>query len=131
MRGGTFARFAGMAAVAALLAPAGGCTGDGSPAGPSSATTVTAGAGTNPTYTWTGGPVFSVTVARTSDPVTPVWGIVTPGTNGIASPLVHGTVPTGAVNTAMTEIALTPGTEYRVSVQRLSGTDYGEIDFTP
>lgn len=131
MRGGTFARFAVITAVAALVAPGGGCTGDGTTGPSSSAITVTAGAGRNPTYTWTGGPVFSVTVARTWDPVTPVWGIVTPGTDGIASPLAHGTVPSGAVATAMTEIALTPGTEYRIAVQRLNGTDYGEIDFTP
>ena len=122
-------RFAALTAAALLAA---GCDSDGNPAGATgNSITVAAGSGTNPTYTWTGGPVFEVRVSRTSDPVTPVWGVVTPGTDGIASPLAHGTVPSGAVATAMTEVALTPGTGYRVSVQRLNGTDYGEIDFTP
>jgi hypothetical protein len=70
-------------------------------------------------------------VVRPSDPVTPVWGVLTAGANGITSPLTHGTVPAGATPTAMTENALTTGVEYRVSVGRLNGTDYGEVVFTP
>jgi len=93
--------------------------------------TVLVGGGTTPTYSWSGAGVFSLSVARTSDPVTPVWGFLTPGTDGITSPVTHGTVPAGAVATAMTENALTTGVEYRVLVQRINGSDFGQTDFTP
>ncbi|MBZ0267308.1 hypothetical protein K8I85_04085 [bacterium] len=128
--------FGALAMSALLLAGCGddgddGMTGTTGNTGGTGNIAVTVGGGTTPTYSWAGGGVFSVTVVRTADPVTPVWGIVTPGADNITSPATHGTVPAGAVTTAMTENALTAGVEYRVTVSRINGTDFGYTDFTP
>ncbi|MFZ0389633.1 MAG: hypothetical protein WAN36_04165 [Calditrichia bacterium] len=91
---------------------------------------VTVSSGTTPNYSWSAGNVFSVSVVRTADPTVIVWGIATPGQANIASPAKHGVVPTGAIETAQTEKALTAGVEYRVSVTKLDGKT-GWKDFTP
>jgi hypothetical protein len=83
-----------------------------------------------PQYSWDGGNVTSLSIVRTSAPTVVVWGLSTPGTNGIASASRHGTVPTGAVETATTEKTLTAGVQYRVTATRLDGTT-GFKDFTP
>lgn len=114
-----------------LLGIAGGCDDSDGLLGGGSAIDVTVGSGATPTYTWTGADVFSVTVVRTSDPTTFVWGMLTPGKDGIPSPVVHGTVPTGAIVTANAEPRLATGVRYRVRVERLNGIDAGATSFTP
>lgn len=95
--------------------------------------TVNVSAGVNPQYSWTGGNVFSVSVVRQSAPTVIVWGCTVPGTDGIASPVTHGTLPAGSIQTSFsnTENTLTSGVAYRVSVSRINGTDFGYTDFTP
>ncbi len=85
--------------------------------------------GTTPTYTWTVGDAFSVSVVRTDAPTVIVWGIATPGRDGIASGVTHGTVPTGAFPSSETEKVLESGVSYRVSVSQISGKT-GWTDFT-
>lgn len=92
--------------------------------------TIIIGPGTAPEYSWTVGNAFSVTVVRTATPTTIVWGLATPGQNGLTSPVTHGSVQSGAIETSATEPALTAGVEYRVSVTRLDGS-FGFTDFTP
>lgn len=89
--------------------------------------------GTNPTYSWSGGNVFSLTITRTSAPTVIVWGVTVPGTgDNITSPVTHGTVPTGAIQTSVanTETTLTAGVEYQVSVVR-NNEEFGFKNFTP
>ncbi len=106
-----------------------GCSKDeNNPAGPGSGNnsiSITVGAGTRPQYSWSGGNVYSLSVVRTSNPGTIVWGLASPGQNAIASPVTHGS---GAsltqliVETTSTERTLTSGVQYRVSVTRIDGT---------
>lgn len=91
---------------------------------------ITIGSGTRPQYTWGGGNVFSVSIVRTANQTVVVWGLATPGQNGVASPITKGTAPTGSVETAVTERTLTAGVQYRVSISRLDGTT-GFKEFTP
>ncbi len=93
---------------------------------------ITVGSGTQPTYTWSGGKVFSVSVVRTSDPNTVIWGIASPGVDGIDSPVTHGSGAnmTTIFETAATEKTLTAGVSYRVTVSRTDKTT-GWKDFTP
>ena len=110
-----------------------GCADDSNPADSNNGGgdfTVTVGSGTSPQYSWSAGDAFSVSVVRTGAPTTIVWGIATPGQSNIASPATHGVTPIGAIPTAQTEIALTAGVEYRVSVSLLDGKT-GYTDFTP
>jgi hypothetical protein len=95
--------------------------------------TVNVSSGVNPQYSWSGGNLFSVSVVRQSDPTTVVWGCTTPGSDGIASPVTHGTLPPGSIQTSImnTENTLTAGVAYRVSVSRINGSDFGYTDFTP
>ncbi len=98
--------------------------------GSNSGISITVGSGLTPTYSWTGGDAMSVSVMRTSDPATLVWGITTPANDGISSPAIHGQVPAAAAQTATTEVVLTDGVEYRVSVVRITGGGSGFTDFT-
>jgi hypothetical protein len=93
---------------------------------------VAIGTGTNPQYSWKAGNTFSLSIMRTSAPTTIVWGIATPGQSNIASPFTHGTVPVGAVPTAIgtPENTLTAGVQYRISVTLLDGKT-GWTEFTP
>ncbi|GAB4365148.1 MAG: hypothetical protein Kow0042_04210 [Calditrichia bacterium] len=95
---------------------------------------ITVSSGVNPTYSWSGGNVFSLTVVRTSDPTVPVWGVTVAGStaDNVATPVKHGTVPTGAIQTSVTntEATLTAGVQYRVSVVRMDQS-FGWKDFTP
>ena len=93
--------------------------------------TITVGSGTNPQYSWSGDNVFSVTVVRTSDPGTPIWGIATPGQDNIESPATHGVIPSVATQLFSTETTLSGGVQYRVTVARINGSDFGFTDFTP
>lgn len=93
--------------------------------------TITVGSGLNPTYTWSGGNVYQLSVVRQSNPGTIVWGAATPGVHNISSPVTHGTLPAGAVQTSFsnTETTLSAGVAYRVTVTRLDGS-FGYTDFT-
>ena len=91
---------------------------------------ITIGSGTKPQYSWSGGNVFSLSIVRTANQTVVVWGLATPGQNGIASPITNGTVPAGSVETAVTEKTLTLGVQYRISISRLDGT-IGFKEFTP
>lgn len=90
---------------------------------------ITISAGTRPTYTWSGGLGFSVSVVRVSAPGTIVWGIANTSQT-IASPVTHGTVPSGSIASATTELTLTAGVAYRVSITR-ADTKTGFKEFTP
>jgi hypothetical protein len=91
---------------------------------------ITVGAGTKPTYTWNGAAAHSISVMRTSAQTTIVWGVAAPLNPVLTSPVVHGTVPNGAVNSANTEPTLTAGVTYRVSIT-LQDTKTAWKDFTP
>lgn len=67
----------------------------------------------------------------TSDPAVPVWGIAAPGTDNISSPATHGATPTGAIQTFAVETTLTSGVQYRVTVAKIAGSDFGFTDFMP
>lgn len=90
---------------------------------------ITVGSGLNPSYSWSGGNVYQLSVVRQSAPGTIVWGAATPGNNGISSPVNHGSLPGGAVQTSNTEATLSAGVAYRVNVTRLDGS-FGYTDFT-
>ena len=122
-----------------LLLLAGACSDDnptttgGGGGGTGGTITVTVTSGTAPAYSWTGGDVFTVSVTRTAAPTVIVWGVVTPGADGIASAVTHGTVPSGAIQVAMPpalEATLTAGVNYTVNVVRLDAS-FGFTQFTP
>ena len=104
---------------------------DGGPEGSDdgSAFDITVSSGTRPTYTWSGGTGFSVSVVRTSAPGTIVWGIANPAKT-IPATVTHGTVPGGALQTSNAEPSLTPGVRYRVAVTR-NDDKVGYKEFTP
>lgn len=91
---------------------------------------ITIGAGRNPTYSWSGGLAFSVSVVRVSAPGTIVWGIANTSQT-IASPVTHGTNPGGgSLVTQSTEPTLTSGVAYRVAITR-ADQKTGFKEFTP
>jgi hypothetical protein len=112
-------RAAGLAASFLLLAcsdvlpPDGGSTGD---------FTVTVGSGTQPTYSWPGGPAFRIDVVPLSNPLVPVWGVASTSSSSsnINTGLRHGTVPAGAIELTDEERTLTSGQRYRVTVTLLN-----------
>lgn len=110
-----------------------GCT-DVLPSGPGGSGgdfTVSAGSGTQPSYTWSAGPAFSVAVARTANPSVVVWRVADLDNGGvIRSPLRHGDRPGGATETISRERTLTRGVEYRVTITLPDGRR-GYRDFTP
>ena len=118
-----------------LLLLAGACSDDNPTGGGGTGGTftVTVTGGTTPAYSWTVGDAFSVSVTRTGAPTVIVWGVVTPGSDGIASAVTHGTVPSGATQVVLPpalEATLTAGVNYTVSVTRLDAT-FGFTEFTP
>ena len=64
--------------------------------GPKEDIEITVSKGTRPTYSWTGGPVNSLSVERYHDHEI-VWVIITPSKDGIYSPVTHGIIPEGAI----------------------------------
>jgi len=90
---------------------------------------ITIGSGTKPTYAWSGGAAYSVSVVRVSAPTTLVWGIANLAKT-LASPVTHGTVPSGSIQSAEVESTLTAGIKYRVSVTR-ADEKTGYKEFTP
>lgn len=120
--------FLAMALATTLIA-----CGDSEPAGPVGQNgdfNITISSGTQPTYTWpANGAGFSVSVVRTSAPTTIVWGIANPART-LNSPVTHGAVPQGALESAATEKVLTAGVQYRVAITNGDGkTSWKE--FTP
>ena len=85
-----------------------------------------------PTYTFTDGDASAISVVRQSDRSKIVWGIFAnpPESSSIASPLVHGTVPTGSSTSALAEPSLSSGIGYRVIVAKTSGAECAD-NFTP
>ena len=117
-----------------LLLLAGACGDDPTSGGGATGITVTVTTGTAPAYSWTGGDVFTVSVTRTADPSVIVWGVVTPGGDGIASAVTHGMVPSGTIQISMPpalEMTLTPGVSYTVNVVRENPVGFGFTQFTP
>jgi hypothetical protein len=92
--------------------------------------TVTVGSGTTPSYSWTGGAAFRVEVAPVANPFIPVWAVADPNNRNIASPVRHGTVPSGAVLLADEEPVLRAGVNYRVTVT-LPNNERSSRDFRP
>lgn len=98
------------------------------PLGPvTTAIVVTTGTGLTPAYTWTGGKATKVSVARSATPTVAVWEVTTAGTDGLSSPVTHGTIPTGATRTVNTEPALTKGIQYKVTVSNVKGTSGSKV----
>jgi hypothetical protein len=110
-------RLAAIAATAAIFA---GCTDiygndDGNGNGDF---TVSVSTGTQPNYSWNGGPAFRVDVVPVANPLVPVWAIASPNPNTltISSPLRHGNVPTGMILLVNDEPTLRAGVNYRVTI---------------
>jgi hypothetical protein len=85
--------------------------------------------GTTPSYSWSAGTAFEVSVVRTANQTVLVWGVASPAQN-VSSPVRHGTTPSGAIQLANREPALSPGTQYRVTVKLANG-DQAFRDFRP
>jgi hypothetical protein len=92
---------------------------------------ISVGSGTTPTYSWSAGPAFSIDVVRTSNQTQVVWRITDPtDPRNIGSPVRHGIVPNGAIESSTLERVLTPGVTYRVSIT-LANQQSAFQDFTP
>jgi len=92
-----------LVAVAAVA----GCGSDNATGSGGGDISITVSSGTTPDYSWGGGNVYSLSIVRTAAPTTIVWGVVTPASNGVASPTKHGTVATGVIRSANVEPTLT------------------------
>jgi len=82
---------------------------------------ISVGAGTDPLYSWSAGPAFSLDVVRSANQSVVVWRITNPNTRNIASPVRHGTVPGGTLESVGTERTLTRGIEYRITITLADG----------
>lgn len=88
--------------------------------------------GTQPTYTWPGGPARRVDVVPLDNPLVPVWSVASASTSSstITSGLRHGVTPQGAIELTAEERVLTAGERYRVTVTLLDQRR-GSRDFRP
>lgn len=123
-------RFLRFACVLLLVA---GCSDDilnGDNGGSGGDFSIAVSGGTQPNYSWSEGPALSVDVVRTSNQTVVVWRVADPTNRNIRSPVRHGVVPPGALETAALERVLTAGVEYRVSI-RLADGRTAFRDFTP
>jgi hypothetical protein len=77
---------------------------------------ISVGSGTTPQYSWSSGPAFSIDVVRTSAQTIVVWRVTSPNEPRMSSPVRHGTVPVGALESSAIEKVLTPGVQYRVTI---------------
>jgi hypothetical protein len=94
---------------------------------------ISVGSGTTPQYSWSSGPAFSIDVVRTSAQTIVVWRVTSPSQPKISSPVRHGTVPAGALESSTSdppERILTPGVQYRVSIKLVDGQTAFQ-DFKP
>lgn len=88
---------------------------------------------TTPEYSWASGNAASLRVARTDAFSDVSWLITTENSagdpvNNIASPVTHGTTPSGAVVNAINEPTLEPGVTYQVTVGKADKTA-GFVEF--
>jgi hypothetical protein len=125
LRSGTL----GTLALAATLAA---CTDDilTGPGGSGGDFAITVSGGVQPIYSWSVGAAFTVAVTRAADPAAVAWRVADPNNNNIRSPLTHGTVPSGAFETATRERTLARGVTYRVTITLPDGRSAFR-DFTP
>jgi hypothetical protein len=91
---------------------------------------ITVGSGTQPVYSWPGGPATGVEVVRTSNQTVIVWGLSSPSAQNISSGVRHGNVPSGSIELSARERTLAAGVEYRVVV-KLANDQEAYRDFTP
>jgi len=105
---------------------------------PSNNLIVTVGEGLTPKYSWTyanGNPtnICRLVVYRADDLGDTIWGIDTPYdwfSDGISSPVTHGTVPEGAERYGVADISPLPvNNAYRVLIQKMNGVQ-GIKDFS-
>ena len=75
---------------------------------------------TLPRYYWDAAGAYSLRVAPRDAPATLIWG-VTDTTGRLASPVVHGIVPAGAVSVVHPASLLQPDTHYRVTITLADG----------
>ncbi len=87
--------------------------------------------GVTPEYSWEGGNVSQLSVLRAPfEQEIYAWAVITRDTDGISSPVVHGTTPPGAEVLFEDELELTAGVEYHVFVRRMDGS-MENATFTP
>jgi len=84
--------------------------------------TISVGSGLNPTYSWSAGPAFEVSVFRANG-VTPAWVVADPLNEAIQSPVTHGTVPGNATELVDNETTLESGVRYEVTVKLANGDE--------
>lgn len=128
-------KLARFAAAALVLAVAAACSDDLGAGGDNAGGdfNINVGTGSQPQYSWPGGPALSVSVFRASNPIIPIWEVVDAVNESIASPVRHGTVPSGAQQTADPgdlENSLAAGVTYRVEI-RLANNQSAFREFTP
>ena len=116
-------RYLGLALTLGTLVAAAGC-GDSSATGlvvgGSGTLVVTVSSGTTPTYVWSGGQARRLTVTQNGGGM--FWDIEALNANGFAPPVTHGVVPNTARENS-NEVPLVQGTDYRVSVTLVDGTE--------
>ena len=128
------------ALIAVSTAAAAGCSNETipgpGPKPPDFTVTVTFPSGSNltPVYSWDAGNAASLRVISTAAFAEVAWLIITENSagdpvNNIASPVTHGTTPTGATVSAANELVLTPSASYQVTVAKANG-DAGFVEFT-
>jgi hypothetical protein len=104
---------------------------DAADSGSGGAIRVQAGKGTVPPYSWEGGGIVGLQVFRNTGVLTPVWAVVaTTDSDIIISPVTHGSIPPGAVESVALEKSLSAGASYRIMVFRTNG-ESGFRDFVP
>jgi hypothetical protein len=83
---------------------------------------ISVSSGTQPTYTWAGGPARELRVMELQNPLTPVWAVasINPTNSNITSPFRHGTVPAQTTELEDQQRTLTTGRRYRVEITLLN-----------
>ena len=93
------------------------------------------GEGTKPTFSWNTKSGYTITVSFADRPNGPfLWGIKTPGRDGIHPPVVYGSIPPGAVDISdplYYRPVLERGERYRVQVNTQFATASGYKVFSP
>jgi hypothetical protein len=107
----------------ALLALA--ACGGGSPTGlavsGSGTTVISVTTGVTPTITWTGGNARRLTITQSSGGGI-FWDIEALNSTGFTGPVLHGVVPSAARESSA-DVILTQGTDYRVNVSLVNGSE--------
>ena len=99
--------------------------GGGSPTGlavsGNGTTVISVTSGVTPTITWTGGNARRLTITQSSGGGV-FWDIEALNSAGFIAPVLHGVVPSSA-REASADVILTQGTDYRVNVSLVNGTE--------